>query len=153
MSNTAKKPTLTPYLFINGAAQAIEFYKKVFGAKEIEKHFMGDDGRVCHAELQFGDSLMMLADEFPEYHAKAPKTIGGTPVSLALSVPNVDEVFALAIKEGATELQAVKDQFYGERAGMFVDPWGHMWHVSTHVEDLSAEEIQKRMKEWEKTAK
>ncbi len=150
MSNPAKKPTLTPYICINGAAEAIEFYKKVFGAKEIERHCMGDEGKIAHAELMFGTTLVMLADEFPEWNAKSPKSIGGTPVSWALQVPNVDEVFALAIKEGATEIQPLKDQFYGERAGSVIDPWGHMWHVSTHIEDVSEEEMKRRIAEWEK---
>jgi PhnB protein len=135
--------TVTPYLVVKGAAAAIDFYKKAFGA--IERFRMpGPDGRVGHAELQFGDSAIMLADECPERGAFAPQG-GGTPVSLYLYMENVDAVVDRAVSAGAKLKQPVANQFYGDRSGGVEDPWGHTWYVATHVEDVSPEEIQKRM--------
>ena len=139
--------TVTPYLVIKGASQAIEYYKKVFGATEIMR-MPGPNGTVGHAELKIGDSMIMLADENPSMgqgHTSAT-TIGGSPVSLYVYLPNVDEVFKRAITEGAKELKPVQDQFYGDRSGFLRDPFGHLWGIATHVEDVSPEEMTERMK-------
>jgi PhnB protein len=139
--------TLTPYLVIKDAAKAIDYYKKVFGATEVVR-MPGPDGKVAHAELQIGDSRFMLADENPSMgqgHTSAT-TIGGSPVSLYVYLPNVDDVFKRAIAEGAKELKPVQDQFYGDRSGFLRDPFGHLWGIATHVEDVSPEEMQERMK-------
>lgn len=136
--------SVTPYLIIDGAAQAIDFYKKVFQATE-RLRIPGTDGKVGHAEIEIGGSVIMLADECPERGIKSPQTIGGTPVSIHLYVPNSDEVYSKAVAAGATQLQPVKNQFYGDRSGGFTDPFGHSWHVSTHIEDVSPDELQRRM--------
>lgn len=136
-------PTITPYLCIAGAAAAMEFYGKVFGAKE-RMHMPAPDGKIGHAELQVGDSLIMLSDEFPGMGARSPGTVGGTPVMLSVYVEDVDAVFQRALQLGATEVRAVEDQFYGDRLGMFEDPFGHRWSVATHVEDVPPEEMAKR---------
>ena len=137
--------SVTPYLAIKNAAKAIEFYKKAFGAKEIGRISM-PDGKIGHAEIEIGDSRIMLAEEFPEWGNKGPETIGGSPVGICLYVENVDEVFKRAIEAGAkTEKNMeVKDQFYGDRSGNLVDPFGHKWTIATHIEDLTFEEMQKR---------
>lgn len=132
----------TPYLSVDGAAKAIDFYKQVFGAREIVRHDIG--GRIGHAELKIGTGLLMLADEFPEMNFRGPRTLGGSPVMLHLYVENVDEVFRRAIDAGATVERPVADQFYGDRSGQFTDPFGHRWNVSTHVEDVSDEEMERR---------
>jgi PhnB protein len=138
--------TATPYLVIGGAAKAIEFYKQAFGAEE--KLRMADpSGKVGHAEIKIGDSIIMLADEHPEMGAKGPKSIGGTPVSIMLYVRDVDAVAAKAVAAGATVTRPVQNQFYGDRSGTFTDPFGHVWTVATHVEDLTPEEIGRRAKE------
>lgn len=137
-------PTVSASLSINGASDAIEFYKSVLGATE-RLRMEGPPGRVAHAELQIGDSVVMLADEFPEMGFVGPKTIGGTPVTLYVYVDDVDAIFAAALAAGATELSPVTDQFYGDRSGHFEDPWGHHWSVATHVEDVPPEEMGKRM--------
>ena len=136
-------PRLCPYLSVNGAADAIDFYRSVFGAQE-RMRLDGPDGKLGHAELQIGDSVLMLADEYPGMGGVSPKTLGGTPVTLSIYVENVDQVFARALSGGATEVRAVQDQFYGDRSGMFDDPFGHRWNVATHVEDVSPEEMEKR---------
>jgi PhnB protein len=136
-------PQVTPYLQIDGASAAIEFYGKVFGATE-RMRMSGPDGKVGHAELELGDSLVMLADEHPEMGILGPKSIGGTPVTISVYVKDVDDVFERAIKEGAKELRAVEDQFYGDRSGQFEDPFGHRWSIATHVEDVPPEEMEKR---------
>ena len=136
-------PRLTPYLCVNGAAEAITFYTTVFGAKE-RMRMPAPNGKIGHAELQIGDSVIMLADEYPEMHIVGPKTIGGTPVTLSLYVDAVDEVFARALKAGAKSLRPVENQFYGDRSGQLEDPFGHRWSVATHVEDVSPEEMRKR---------
>lgn len=136
-------PKVSAYLIVEGANDAIEFYKKVLGAEE-RMRMDGPDGRVGHAELQFGDSVVMLADAYPEMDIRDPRTIGGTPVSLTIYVEDVDRTFADALAAGAAEVQPVEDKFYGDRAGQFEDPFGHRWSVMTHVEDVTPEEMAKR---------
>ena len=137
-------PTATPYLIVQGAARAIDFYVRAFRAKETMR-FPGPDGRIGHAEVRVGTSPIMLADEFPEMGAKSPKTLGGTPVNLLLYVEDVDALFAQAVGAGAKPLRPVKDQFYGDRSGTLEDPFGHVWTIATHVEDVPPEELQRRM--------
>jgi PhnB protein len=136
-------PQVTPYLCVDGAAEAIEFYREVLGATE-RMRMGGPDGKVGHAELQIGSGLVMLADEFPDMGQRSPKALGGSPVTVSLYVEDVDAVFARAIGAGATEVRPVTDQFYGDRVGGFQDPWGHVWSVATHVEDVSPEEMARR---------
>ena len=140
-------PRVTAYLHIDGASDAIEFYKKIFGATE-RMRMPGPDGKVGHAELQIGDSVVMMADAFPDMGALDPKKLGGTPVSLTVYVEDVDKTFKAAIKAGSTEHQPVEDKFYGDRSGTFDDPWGHRWSVMTHIEDVSPEEMGKRMQQF-----
>ena len=135
--------TATPYLIIKDAASAIEFYKKAFNATE-KMRMPGPDGRVMHAEIKIGDSHIMLADEFPEMGFRGPVSLGGTPVSICIYVENVDEIYTQAIAAGGKELKPLQDQFYGDRSGTLTDPFGHVWTVATHVEDVSPEEMQKR---------
>lgn len=139
-------PRVTPYLIIDGAAAAIDFYKSVLGATE-RMRMEGPDGKVGHAELEIGNSVIMLADEHPEMDAIGPKTVGGTPVSLHVYVEDADAVFERAIEGGAKALRGVEDKFYGDRSGSFEDPFGHHWHVATHVEDIPPEEMSKRAAE------
>jgi PhnB protein len=135
--------TATPYLIIDGASAAIDFYRKVFGA--VERMRMPDDkGGVGHAELEIGDSVIMLADEQPMLGYRGPKSIGGTPVSIMLYVEDVDARVKLAVSAGATVKQEVETKFYGDRSGSIEDPFGHVWTISTHVEDVSPEEMAKR---------
>ena len=136
-------PQVSPYLHVDGASEAIEFYEAVFGATERMRMPM-PGGRVGHAELQIGDSLVMLADENPDMGIQGPKTIGGTPVTMSVYVDDVDAVFERALERGASELRAVENQFYGDRSGQFEDPFGHHWYVASHVEDVSPEEMEKR---------
>lgn len=145
--------SITPYLVIKGAAQAIEYYKKVFGAT-VQVRMDGPNGTVGHAELQIGNSRIMLADENPSMGQgyTSASTIGGSPVSLYIYLPNVDQIFDLAVAEGAKILKPVQDQFYGDRSGFFQDPFGHLWGVATHVEDVSPEELDRRMKKMMKAA-
>jgi len=135
--------TLTPYLVVSGAGRAIDFYKQAFGATELMR-MPGPGGRIMHAEIQIGDSRLMLADECPEMDARSPQSVGGTPVGLALYVEDVDAVTARALSAGAKVVRPVQDQFYGDRSGTIADPFGHKWTIGTHKEDLSPEEIQKR---------
>ncbi|ABC80305.1 VOC family protein [Anaeromyxobacter dehalogenans] len=135
---------LTPYLVMKDAARAIDFYRQVFGAVELMR-MPGPEGRVGHAELKIGDARLMLADEHPEMGALGPKSIGGTAVGLVVYVPDVDATVARAVAAGATVKGAVEDKFYGDRMGSIVDPFGHLWHVGTHKEDVSPEEMQRRM--------
>jgi PhnB protein len=135
--------SVTPYLIVNDAAGAITFYKKAFGATEVMR-MAAPGGRVGHAELKIGDSRIMLADEFPDMGARSPKAIGGTPVSLHLYVEDVDAVAKRASDAGAKEVRPVKDQFYGDRLGTVEDPSGHVWHISTHVEDVPTDELKRR---------
>ena len=136
-------PRVSVYLSVDGAAAAIAFYRDVFKAEERFR-MAGPDGKIGHAELQIGDSVVMLADEFPEMGAPSPKTIGGTPVTMMVYVEDVDETVALAVHAGATETRAVQDQFYGDRSGQFEDPFGHRWNVASHIEDVPPEEMEKR---------
>jgi PhnB protein len=135
--------TATPYLVIKGAAAAIDFYKTVFGATEIMR-MPGPGGMVMHAELKFGDSIIMMADEFPDMGFRGPKSIGGSPVGICVYVADVDSRVALALKHGATEKRTVQNQFYGDRSGTIVDPFGHIWTIATHVEDVAPEEMNRR---------
>jgi PhnB protein len=137
--------TETPYLTVDNAAAAIEFYKKAFGAKELFR-MPGPGGKIGHAELQIGTSRIMLADESPEMGSRAPRTLGGSPVALMLYVPDVDTVFTRAVAAGAKETRPVKNQFYGDRSGNLDDPFGHKWIISTHIEDVPPKEMEKRMK-------
>jgi PhnB protein len=136
--------TVTPYLIVNDGAGAIEFYKKAFGATELYR-MPAPDGRIGHAEIKIGDSPIMLADESPEMGARSPKTLGGSPISILLYVEDVDALAQQATAAGATLLRPVENKFYGDRSGSFEDPFGHQWHIATHVEDVSTEEMQKRM--------
>ncbi len=137
--------TVTPYLVIKGAAQAIEYYKKVFGATVVVR-MDGPDGRVGHAELQIGSSRVMLADENQSMGATSATTIGNSPVSLYLYLPDVDKVVDKAVAEGAKILKPVQDQFYGDRSGFLQDPFGHFWGIATHIEEVSPQEMKERMK-------
>jgi len=135
--------SVTPYLIIEGAGEAIEFYKKAFGAKELFR-FPTPDGKVGHAEMKIGDSPIMLADAYPTMGYNSPKSLGGSPVSLMIYVEDVDTVFNQAVQSGATVKEALTDKFYGDRSGSVIDPFGHVWHVATHKEDVSMEELEKR---------
>jgi PhnB protein len=135
---------VTAYLIIRGAARAIDYYKKAFGATELMR-FPGENGTIGHAEIRIGDGVVMLADETPDSPYKSPESFGGTPVSLMFYVADVDARFAKAIAAGGTVQRAVQDQFYGDRTGTLVDPFGHVWTIATHVEDVSPEEMQKRL--------
>jgi PhnB protein len=135
---------VTPYLSVNDAASAIEFYKKGFGATEIMR-LPDPSGKIGHAEVKIGKALIMLADENPDYGNLSPKTLGGSAVRLHMYVENVDAFFEKAVAAGAKILIPVADQFYGDRSGRLEDPFGHVWLVSTHTEDVAPEEMQKRM--------
>jgi PhnB protein len=136
-------PAVSPYLIVDGAARALDFYRKAFGAKELMRH-AGPDGRIGHAEVKIGDSIVMLADEHAEVGARAPGAFGGSPVKLHVYVKDVDAVARQAIAAGAKVVRPVQDQFYGDRNGTLEDPFGHEWHISTHIEDVSAAELRKR---------
>ena len=136
--------TTTPYLIIDGAAKAIDFYKRAFGATELMRA-PGPGGKLVHAEIKVGDSIIMLADEAPQMGYRSPTSLGGSGTLIVLYVENVDQVAEQAIAAGAKVLQPVKDQFYGDRSGTFSDPFGHLWTITTHIEDLTLEEIEKRM--------
>jgi PhnB protein len=138
--------SVTPYLIVEGASDAIDWYGKVLGAKE-RMRMSGPDNRVGHAELELGDSVIMLADEFPDMGARGPKTIGGSPVSILVYVPDVDTVFDQAVKAGATAREEPADKFYGDRSATFEDPFGQVWNVATHVEDVPPDEMAKRAAE------
>jgi PhnB protein len=132
--------SVTPYLICKGAADAIEFYKKALGATEVMR--MDDpSGRIAHAEIKLGDSHIMLADEQPEAGIYGPKHYGGSPVSVMVYVPNVDATVNAAVAGGAKLTRPVADQFYGDRAGIIVDPFGHQWYIHTHIKDVSPEEM------------
>ena len=134
--------TATPYLIIRGAAAAIEFYKKAFDATELMR-FAGPDGKVGHAEIKIGDSILMMADEHPDMGFRGPSSLGGSSVGLMLYVKDVDAQFNKAIAAGGKVVKPVQDQFYGDRSGTLTDPFGHVWTISTHVKDLTPEELQK----------
>ena len=136
--------TLTPYMIVDGAAAALDFYKRAFGAR-ADVRMDGPGGKIMHCEFVIGDSKFMMADEFPEKGARSPKHYNGSPVSLHLYVPDVDSRFAKAVAAGASVKQAVTDQFYGDRSGTVIDPFGYTWHISTHMEDVSPKEMERRM--------
>jgi len=136
--------TATPYLILKDAARAIDFYKKAFGATELMR-FAAPDGRVGHAEIKIGDSPIMLADEYPEMGFRGPQSLGGSAVCILLYFADVDAVADRAVAAGATLLKPVQDQFYGDRSGTLADPFGHVWTVATHKEDVSPEELHRRM--------
>ncbi len=136
--------TLTPYLTVKDGNRAMKFYEQALGAKETMR-FEGPGGRIMHAEMKIGDSPFMLSEEFPEMGAKSPQSLGGTTGSIMIYIENVDEAYPRAIKAGGKELRPLQDQFYGDRSGTFEDPEGHKWTISTHVEDVSEEEMGKRM--------
>ena len=135
---------VTPYLIISDAGRALDFYKKAFGATELMR-FPMPDGKIAHAEMKIGEGIFMLADESPAEGYKSPRALGGTPVSMMFYVKDVDAVFARAVAAGAVARRPVKDQFYGDRSGTLEDPFGHTWTIATHVEDVSAEEMERRM--------
>jgi len=139
-------PQLSPYLVVDDASAAIDFYCKALGGTEIVRMPM-PDGKVGHAEIKIGSAVVMLSDEHPDMGANSPKTVGGTPVTLALYVDDVDKVYTQAIEAGATPIGegGVSDQFYGDRVGQFSDPFGHKWHLATHIEDVTPEQMQERM--------
>jgi PhnB protein len=141
--------SITPYLVIKGAAAAIDFYKQAFNATEIMR-MPQPDGRVGHAELKFGDSVVMLADEYPELQVVGPKTLGNTSVGLLLYLDDVDKAVERAVSLGATIKKPIADQFYGDRTGTIEDPFGHKWTLAVHIEDVSQEEMQRRMAEQSK---
>jgi PhnB protein len=136
--------SITPYLAVNNAGEAIDWYKQALGATEVFR--FEDGGKVAHAEIKIGDSIVMLSDEWREGGHLAPSK-DGSPVSLMLYVDDVDTAFQRAIDAGAKEVRAVKDQFYGDRSGTLSDPFGHRWHLATHVEDVEESELQRRMEE------
>ena len=133
--------TATPYMICKPAAEAIEFYKKAFGAVEVMR-MAGPDGRIGHAEIKIGDSHIMLADEHPEMSIYSPQHYGGSPVSVLLYVGNADAIMSAAVAAGAKITRPLKDEFYGDRAGNIVDPFGHQWYIHTHIKDVSPEEMQ-----------
>ena len=137
--------TVAPYLAIKNAVGALEFYRNAFGAVESFK-LLVPDGRVGHAEIHLGDSLIMLSDEFPEFGGKAPESLGGSPVSIHLYVEDVDTFVMRAVAAGAREVKPVTNQFYGDRSGQLQDPYGHLWWVATHKEDVPPEELEKRVR-------
>lgn len=139
--------TLTPYLTVRDAERAIEFYQQAFGAKIRGGVAKGPDGKVMHAELQIGDSVIMLSDEFPDFGALSPQSIGGSPMGLHIYVDAVDAAFDRAVKAGAQVEMPVMDQFWGDRYGKLKDPFGHKWSIATHVKDMSADEMKKAMDE------
>jgi len=135
--------TATPYLHVRNAVNAIEFYKKAFGAKEVMR-MPGPGEKIMHAEIQIGNSRIMLSDEFPEMNAHSPQSLGGTATGIHLYVEDADTVFKQAVTAGAQIVRPLENQFYGDRLGTIKDPFGHIWSVSTHIEDVSIQEMQKR---------
>ena len=143
--------SVTPYLIVDDAKSAIDFYTRAFGAEEKFRLPMGD--KIGHAEIKIGDSFVMLADEFPDMGHLGPKNRGGTTVSLVVYVPDVNTAFPKAIAAGAKELKPLQDQFWGDRMGTLTDPFGHQWSLATHVQDVAPEEMEQRMKEFSKGQK
>jgi PhnB protein len=137
--------SVTPYLAIDGASKAIDWYKEALGATELFR-FDAPGGKIGHAEIKIGDSILMLADEYPEMSFRSPKSLGGTPVALMIYCEDVDARVEKAVAAGAKLSRPVKDQFYGDRSGTIEDPFGHQWHIATHVEDVAPEEMEKRAK-------
>jgi PhnB protein len=138
--------TLTPYLYIRGAGEAIEFYKKALGAKELFRIPSPDGKTIGHAEIQIGDSIIMMADEMPAHGIKGPQTLNGTSASFLLYVKDVDAAFKQAVDAGGKVTRPLENKFYGDRMGTLVDPYGHEWSLGTHIEDVSPEEMSKRVK-------
>jgi PhnB protein len=138
--------SVTPYLAVKNAAEALDWYKKALGAAEIMR--FEDGGKVMHSEIKLGDSILMLSDESPEHGHLSPQTLGGTPIGLHLYVDDVDSAFRRAIDAGAKEERAVQDQLYGDRTGTLIDPYGYRWTIGTHVEDVSEEEMKRRMEQF-----
>jgi PhnB protein len=137
--------SVTPYLAIRDAAKAIDFYKQAFGAEEIMR-MAGPDGKIGHAEIRIGDSVIMLTDEYPDMGMPSPEALGGSPVSILIYVDDVDAVFDRAVAAGAKSERAVEDQFYGDRAGSVRDPFGHGWYIHTHIEEVPPDEMARRVK-------
>jgi PhnB protein len=135
--------TATPYLIVNGAAEAIEFYKRAFGATELLR-MTDPQGRIGHAEIRIGDSVIMLADEHPGMGYRGPRSMGGSSVSILLYVDDVDTIFGRAVSAGAAVQRPIANQFYGDRSGKLEDPFGHVWSIATHVEDVPPEEMRRR---------
>lgn len=144
--------SVTPYLYIRGAAAAIEFYQKAFGAVELLR-LPGPGGVLMHAEIKIGDSPLMLADEMPDMACKSPQSLGGASSSVMLYVDDVDAMYKRALAAGAHELRAIQDQFWGDRMGSLTDPFGHQWSLATHVEDVPPEEIEQRFDAWKRQQK
>lgn len=144
--------SVTPYMIVKGAALALEFYKKAFGAKELSRS-SSPEGEIMHAEIQIGNSIIMLADEYPHMDMRGPQAMNGTPIFIHLYVEDVDSLTAKAVAAGAKVLRPLQDQFYGDRSGSIKDPFGHVWTVSTHKEDVSPEEMDKRLEELMKKEK
>jgi PhnB protein len=142
--------SVTPYLVVDGAAAAIEFYRKAFGAVEVMRLPMGD--KLGHAEIKVGNSHVMLSDEWPEMNLLGPKRRGGATASLMMYVPDADTMFRQAVAAGATVERAVENQFWGDRLGTLFDPFGHRWSLATHVEDVAPDEMQRRMAAWSQQA-
>jgi len=142
--------TATPYLVVKGAAEALAFYKAAFNAAEVMR-WPDPSGRIGHAEIKIGDSPIMLADEFPEMGFRGPHSLGGSPVGIVLYVENADEWFDRAVAKGAKAMRPVAHQFYGDRSGTLVDPFGHVWTIASHVEDVPADEMKRRFDEMKKS--
>ena len=136
-------PQVTPYLCVDGAAAAIEFYAAVFGA-EVRMQIPAPEDKIGHCELQIGSGLIMVSDEYAEMDVRGPITIGGTPVTISLYVDDVDSVVTTALAAGATLNREIQDQFYGDRSGQITDPWGHRWNVASHIEDVAPDEMMRR---------
>lgn len=144
--------TLSAYLIVRGAASAIEFYKKAFGATELMRLNL-PDGKIAHGEFKIGDSIFMISDENPDWGSTSPEALGGSPVTLHLYVPDVDTAFANAIQAGAIEKMPLENQFWGDRTCQIVDPFGHYWHIATHIEDVDPSELSSRMEAFMSTHK
>jgi PhnB protein len=148
--------SVTPYLIVDDATKALEFYQKALNAQELYRLPIPADGggqKIGHAEIKIGDSQVMLSDEYPEMDARGPKALGGTPASFMIYVDDVDKAFDQAVKAGGKAVQPVENQFWGDRTGTIVDPFGHKWTLGTHIEDVPPEEMQKRMEAWSKKQK
>jgi PhnB protein len=139
--------TVTPYLIVQGAGKAIEFYRKAFGATEVFR-MEGPEGKIGHAEIQIGDSRVMLADEYPDMGFMSPASLGGSAVTLMIYVEDSDAVYQSALAAGAEIVKPIQDQFYGDRSGTVADPFGHVWTLSTHKEDLTYDEVERRAQEY-----
>jgi PhnB protein len=139
--------TVTPYLAVDDAKAAIDFYERAFGARERSR-MPGPDGKIAHAEIEIGDSIVMLADPFPQSNIRPPKEVGGTTCGAFLYVENIDDFFQRAVDAGATVTMEPEDMFWGDRFGSVTDPYGHAWQIATHVEDVTPEQMAERSQEW-----